>query len=359
MEAIRGKMGVVTQATKQAEIDALLEAGKKEGCLHLSEVSALVERLSFSEQESTTLYRDIEERGIELSDDCGNHSERAEYRNGALAAATMDSVQLFLNEIARYPLLTAEEEVELAKRIEAGDQAAKDRMINSNLRLVVFVAKKYQNQGLGLLDLIQEGVLGLIRATEKFDWRKGFKFSTYATWWIRQAIGRALQNQARTIRIPVHVTERERKIEKAERDLAEGLGRPPTEEEVAEAAKVSLKQLREVREAARIVTSLDKPVGEEADTGLGDLIVTGPHGLEEEVHVSLRQEHLRKAVAALPDREQRVIRLRYGIDGGEPQTLEKIAGELGLSRKRVRDIESKALMRLEEYREIEALREAV
>jgi RNA polymerase primary sigma factor len=349
----------VTQTTKQAEIDALLETGKKEGCLNLSDVSSLVERLSISDEESATLYREIEERGIELSDDCGNGSERVEYRNNALVGATMDSVQLFLNEIARYPLLNAAQEVELAKAIEAGDQAAKDRMINSNLRLVVFVAKKYQNQGLGLLDLIQEGVLGLIRAVEKFDWRKGFKFSTYATWWIRQAIGRALQNQARTIRIPVHVTERERKVEKAERDLAEDLGRPPTEEEVAEAAKITLKQLREVREAARIVTSLDKPVGEEGDTALSDLVVTGPQGLEEEVHVSLRQEHLRKAVDALPEREQKVIRLRYGIDGGEPQTLEKIAGELGLSRKRIRDIESKALMRLEEYREIEALREAV
>ena len=352
-------MGVVAQTTKQAEIDSLLETGRSEGCLNLSDVSALVERLSLTDDESDTLYTTIEERGIELSDDCGNGRERVEYRSRALTAATTDSVQLFLNEIARYPLLTAEEEVELAPAIEAGDQAAKDRMINSNLRLVVFVAKKYQNQGLGLLDLIQEGVLGLIRAVEKFDWRKGFKFSTYATWWIRQAIGRALQNQARTIRIPVHVTERERKIEKAERDLAEELGRPPTEEEVAEAAKISLKQLREVREAARIVTSLDKSVGEEGDTSLGELVVTGPHALEEEVHLSLRQEHLRNAVADLPDRERKVIEMRYGIDGGEPQTLEKIASEMGLSRKRVRDIESKALMKLEERRELDALREAV
>ena len=201
--------------------------------------------------------------------------------------ATTDALQLFLNEAARWPLLTAAEEVELAKRIERGDKAAKDRMINSNLRLVVSIAKKYQGHGLSLLDLIQEGIIGLIRAVEKFDWRRGFKFSTYATWWIRQAVQRGVANKSRTIRIPVHIAEREQKIARAERELTAKLGRPPTDAELAEAAKLSLKHVNEVRQAARAVTSLDKPLGDDNEASLGDLIAANPTTVEEEVHVSL------------------------------------------------------------------------
>ena len=185
--------------------------------------------------------------------------------NGDLAVATTDALQLFLNEAGRYPLLTAAEEVELAKRIERGDTQAKERMINSNLRLVVSIAKRYQGHGLSLLDLIQEGIIGLIRAVEKFDWRKGFKFSTYATWWIRQAVQRGVANKSRTIRIPVHIVEREQKIARAERELIAKLGRAPTDEEVAKRPKLPLKQVREVRQAARAVTSLDRPIGDEDD----------------------------------------------------------------------------------------------
>ena len=215
----------------------------------------------------------LESQGIDITDDCGRTGvEPTAFRNGELAAATTDALQLFLNEIRRYPLLTAQEEVELAKRIEQGDLEAKERMINSNLRLVVSIAKKYQGQELSLLDLIQEGIFGLIRAAEKFDWRKGYKFSTYATFWIRQAIQRGLANKARTIRIPVHIGQRERKIVRAERELSATLGREPTDEEIAAHAELPLEQVEEVRDAARTVTSLDRPVGEEGDTALGDLL---------------------------------------------------------------------------------------
>ena len=271
---------------------------------------------------------------------------------------TTDSLQLFMNEAGRYPLLTAAEEVELAKRIERGDMAAKNRMINSNLRLVVSIAKKYQGHGLPLLDLVQEGVIGLIRATEKFDWRRGFKFSTYATWWIRQAVQRGVANKARTIRIPVHIVEREQRIARAERELAAKLERDPADAEVAKAAKLSVKQVREVRDAARAVASLDKPVGDEGDTAFGDLFSGGQDEPEEELHLSLREEALRHALAELPERERAVIQLRYGIDGGDPKSLEEIGRTLGLTRERVRQIESQALERLALKREIEALREA-
>ena len=216
----------------------------------------------------------------------------ATYVNGDLATATTDSLQLFLNEAGRYALLSAAEEVELAKRIEDGDVEAKNRMINSNLRLVVSIAKKYQGHGLSLLDLIQEGVIGLIRAVEKFDWRRGYKFSTYATWWIRQAVQRGVANKSRTIRIPVHIADREQKIGRAERELMVKLGRPPTDEEVSEASKISLKHLREVREAARAVTSLDKPVGDDNDASIGDLVGVAEGGVEEEVEVSLTESTL-------------------------------------------------------------------
>jgi RNA polymerase primary sigma factor len=337
----------------------LLEAGEEAGCLNLSEFSAVLDELDLEGEELDALYADLEQRGIALTDDCGRAAGAgATYVNGDLAAATTDSLQLFLNEAGRYPLLTAVEEIELAKRIEQGDVEAKNTMINSNLRLVVSIAKRYQGHGISLLDLIQEGVIGLIRATEKFDWRRGFKFSTYATWWIRQAVQRGVANKSRTIRIPVHIADREQKIGRAERELLAKLGRPPTDEEIVEASKVSLKHLREVRQAARAVTSLDKPFGEDNDGSIGDILGVAAGGVEEEVELSLTEEMLHRALATLPDREQSVLTLRYGLGLEEPQSLEEIGRRLGITRERVRQIEGNALERLAVSREIEALRTA-
>ena len=269
----------------------------------------------------------------------------------------LDSLNLLMRDISKVPLLTAAEEIELAKRIERGDLAAKDRMINSNLRLVVSIAKHYQGQRISLLDLIQEGVLGLIRAAEKFDYRRGYKFSTYATFWIRQAIQRGLGNKARTIRIPVHIGQRERKIARTERELAARLGRPPSEEEVAKAAELPLEQVREVRELARAITSLDRPIGEEGETSFGELIPSDAPEPEEEVEVSLREESVHRALEQLPERERDVVKLRYGINGDDPTPLRETGRRLGISPERVRQIESRALKRLAMRRELEALRE--
>ncbi len=342
------------------EIAALIARGEdRGGCVTLSEVNELAQALGLSDDETEALETEVEELGIDISDDCGREAvEPTHYRNGELAAATTDALQLFLNEIRRYPLLTKTEEIELSKRIEQGDLEAKERMINSNLRLVVSIAKKYQGQELSLLDLIQEGIFGLIRAAEKFDWRKGYKFSTYATFWIRQAIQRGLANKARTIRIPVHIGQRERKIARSWRDLAAKLGRDPTDEEVAADAELPIEQVEEVREAARTVTSLDRPVGEEGETALGDLLESGEPDIEEEVSVNLAEETLRRTIEELPEPERNVIRLRYGINGDDPQPLRETGRRLGLSAERVRQLESKALKLLAMRRELEALREA-
>jgi RNA polymerase primary sigma factor len=268
-----------------------------------------------------------------------------------------DLVRLFLNEIGRYPLLTAAEEIDLAKRIEKGEEEARQIMIRSNLRLVVSIAKRYQGRGLSLLDLIQEGMLGLIRGVEKFDWRRGYKFSTYGTWWIRQAIGRAIHNHSRTIRIPAHLLDRERKIQAAERRLAIEFGREPTDAEVAKAAKVTMRELKQVREAARAVTSLDTPVGDDGETALGDLVATSPDEAAEEVQSAMERDSLRKAVGKLPEDEREVIVRRFGLAGEDPKTLQQVADELESTRDRVRRIERDAIRRLEA--ELEDLREAV
>src|SRR5438046_5088962 len=250
----------------QDQLGVLFEAGEEQGCVNLSYLNEVVTELELDEGEIETLYERLDERGIDITDDCRRPAVEPEqdttYVNGDLVHATTDALQLFLNEAGRYKLLVAEEEVELAKLIERGDKQAKDLMINSNLRLVVSIAKRYQGHGLSLLDLIQEGIIGLIRAVEKFDYRKGFKFSTYATWWIRQAVQRGVANKSRTIRIPVHIVEREQKLARAERELVAQLGRQPTDQELAKAAKLPLKQVREVKAAARAVTSLDKPIGD-------------------------------------------------------------------------------------------------
>jgi RNA polymerase primary sigma factor len=349
----------MSELTARPEVAALLSRAEERGCVTVGELDELSQALELNDEELDALETHVETQGVEINDDCGRDGvEPTHYRNGELASATTDALQLFLNEIRRYPLLSAEEEVELAKRIEAGDLEAKERMINSNLRLVVSIAKKYQGQELSLLDLIQEGIFGLIRAAEKFDWRKGYKFSTYATFWIRQAIQRGLANKARTIRIPVHIGQRERKIARAERELAAKLGHGPSDEEVAAAAELPLDQVQEVRDAARTVTSLDRPVGEEGDTSLGDLLESGGPDIEEEVEVSLVEETLRQTIEDLPEPERDVIRLRYGINGDEPQPLRETGRRLGLSAERVRQIESKALKLLATRRELEALREA-
>jgi RNA polymerase primary sigma factor len=340
------------------ELASALAAAEERGCMMLSEFDELVRDLELGDEEVETFEAQLDSRGVDLTDDCGRDGvEPTHYRNGELATVTTDALQLFLNEIRRYPLLTAAEEVELAKRIEQGDLEAKERMINSNLRLVVSIAKKYQGQELSLLDLIQEGIFGLIRAAEKFDWRKGYKFSTYATFWIRQAIQRGLANKARTIRIPVHIGQRERKIVRAERELQAKLGREPSDDEVARHAELPLEQVEEVREAARTVTSLDRPVGEEGEAALGDLLQSGEPDPGQEVEVSLTEETLRRTIEDLPEPERNVIRLRYGINGDDPQPLRETGRRLGLSAERVRQLESKALKRLATTRELEALTE--
>jgi RNA polymerase primary sigma factor len=345
-------------------IARLLEHGEENGCIHLTQLGEVVQALELDDDDVEALYERIERAGIELTDDCARAvtdvREQTSYNLDDLSSSTMDALQLFLNEAGRYPLLTASEEVELAKRIERGDKRAKDLMINSNLRLVVSIAKKYQGHGLSLLDLIQEGIIGLIRAVEKFDYRKGFKFSTYATWWIRQAVQRGVANKARTIRIPVHIVEREQKIARAERELMATLERPPTDDEVAKKSKLPLKQVREVRKAARAVTSLDRPLGDEHDAAsYGDLFASDEKPIDEEVHLSLAETQLHAAIRELPDREQEILRLRYGLNGdSDPKSLEEIGRIMGLTRERVRQLEASALKRLGERREIRALEPA-
>jgi len=271
---------------------------------------------------------------------------------------TLDSLQLFLNEASRYPLLTAAEEVELAQSIEKGNLAAKDRLVNSNLRLVVSIAKRYQGQGLPLSDLIQEGMFGLIRASEKFDWRKGFKFSTYATLWIRQAIQRGLQNTARSIRLPVNIDQRERKIARVGRELAARLERDPTDVEVAEAADLPLDQVAEIRELARTTASLDQPVTDDGDTPLGDLLSSDRPAPDEEVAAGQRTRALQEAIDELPERERNVVELRFGIDGEKPATLRETGRKLGITAERTRQLEQRALKRLARSDQLRALEEA-
>jgi RNA polymerase primary sigma factor len=326
----------------------------------MSDLERLASDEQLSDNEVEAVYDALAERGIEVHDDCAHDGARpARYTNTDVAVQTGDALALFLDEIGRHRLLTAEEEVELAKRIEAGDEAAKERMINANLRLVVHIAKRYQGQGLTLLDLIQEGIFGLIRAVEKFDWRRGFKFSTYATWWIRQSLQRAIQNHAREIRLPAHVAEQARRVERAREKLVKELDRDPTDEEIATAAGLRAEQVRGLLDAARVVASLDQPVGEEADTSLGELVAGTPDEFTEQVHVSLEEESVRQAVASLPEPQRTVIRMRYGLGGRDPMSVYQIGRELHMGPRRVRALEADGLARLALRRELAALGEAV
>jgi RNA polymerase primary sigma factor len=338
------------------ELLELVEAAEQTGSLRYTELAELLEVLRLEPLEVDAVYRFLEQRGIEVLEQQPEPQQAPPPPPQPIVQeTTTDALQLFLRDAGRHPLLTAAQEVELAKRIERGDDQAKQTMIQSNLRLVVSIAKNYRNQGLPFLDLIQEGTLGLIRAVEKFDWRRGYKFSTYATWWIRQAVARALADKARTIRMPVHIVERMQKLNRAERTLWTQLGREPTLEEIAEEANLPIAQAHEVKAAARASTSLDQPVGDTEDAVFGDFVAGEGPLPDEQVEVSLRCQALAEALAALSERERKVLILRYGLDDAEPKTLEEIGRRLGLTRERVRQIETEALKRLARLREMESV----
>ena len=334
----------------------LVRRFRREGCVPLSEVERAAEGLDGGDDAEAELIVQIEQAGLDVRDDCSQAVRAAPVAAERVADLTADTLTTFLDEIGRVPLLSAADEIELARRIEAGDEAAKERMVLANLRLVVFWAKRYQHRGISLLDLIQEGVFGLIRAVEKFDWRKGFKFSTYGTWWIRQSLQRAIQNKAREIRIPEGLAERGRHLEAAREALEESLGRDPTDEELAAETGLSLDQVRQVHDAARVVTSLDLPVGEEGEVTLGELM-PGEEGIEESVVMSLEESDVRRAVADLPEPHRTIIRRRYGFDG-DPVGYYRLGRDLRMADRTVQKLEREALQMLGLRRELDALRPA-
>jgi RNA polymerase primary sigma factor len=334
------------------DLQELLEAAEATSSIKSAELVEILEAHAFDPIEVDGIIRELEARGFEVSED---DRETTAAPLAAPVETTTDALQLFLRETGRHLLLTAAQEVELAKRVERGDMEAKQRMVEANLRLVISIAKRSRNQGLPFLDLIQEGTLGLIRAVEKFDWRRGYKFSTYATWWIRQAVTRAVAEKARTIRMPVHIVERLQKMNRAERNLPTQLGREPSLEEIAEEASLPIEQARQVRAAARPATSLDQPVGDQGDAVVGDFLAGEELLPDEQVELSLRSHALQQALAALSERERQVLVLRYGLDDDEPKTLEEIGRRFGLTRERIRQIQVEALRRLASLPEIQAL----
>ena len=327
-------------------VDAFAAEAEERGKVEAHELDALVLEHDLDEEAVTALRTLLTERGVELP--AVDEDDLELDLTPGSGPSTTDSLGLFLSEIGRYQLLTAADEIALAKRVERGDRAAKERMINSNLRLVVSIAKRYRGHGVPFLDLIQDGVIGLNRAVEKFDYRKGFKFSTYATWWIRQACQRSVANQSATIRVPVHVQERQQKLNRARQRLEVSLGRQPTVEELAKATGLKLHHVQEALDAVEASVSLNQAVGSDGDGELGDLFAdrTAPDPVEE-ADETFQRDRVRMALSGLPERERRVLELRFGFDGQESLTLEEIGRQLELTRERVRQLEKSALIRLQ------------
>jgi len=350
------------------ELHKLVQDGTEKGFLTYDEIVAGLEEVDLSKEQIEDFYTYLIDHSIELVE--GEQHKHPPHEQPALAEEekgpkldlsvepSLDSLRLYLREIGKVPLLTADQEVYLAKRIERGDMAAKTHMIEANLRLVVSIAKSYLGRGLSFLDLIQEGSLGLIRAVEKFDYRKGYKFSTYATWWIRQAVTRAIADKARTIRIPVHMVEKLNKVVHIERQLVQRLGREPQPDEIALELEMTTEEVREILRMAQLPVSLEKPIGEEEESELGDFV---PDDQAESpfdtASVQLRREDIEKALDSLPDRERRVIELRFGLTGAQPCTLEEVGRAFGVTRERIRQIENNTLKRLETLPEAQGLRD--
>src|SRR4030043_1405372 len=341
------------------EVKDLINKGKEEGILTTEEITETLSDIDLSKEQIENIYDVIQNLGIEIvseeDEDIDNIIQRKKdeeiLKNKKLdfsvKSPTNDPVRMYLKEIGKVRLLTAAEEVQLAKRIEKGDMTAKSRLVEANLRLVVSIAKKYVGRGMLFLDLIEEGNLGLIRAVEKFDYTKGYKFSTYATWWIRQAITRAIADQARTIRIPVHMIETINKLIRTSRKLAQQLGREPMAEEIGKEMELEPDRVREIFKIAQDTTSLEKPVGDEEDSLLGDFIEdTSQPSPVDQASKQLLKENIEEVLESLSDREARVLKMRFGLDGYQPMTLEEVGREFGVTRERIRQIEAKALRKL-------------
>jgi RNA polymerase primary sigma factor len=334
----------VSDLLETEDAKALLEAGRENGQLNADEIAVALDELDLDAAQIDDFYHALEELHIEVV--TGQEDEEEAQAEEPREVST-DALQLFLKDIGKVDLLTAAQEVELAKRIERGDHGAKQEMVEANLRLVVSIAKKYRNQGLPFLDLIQEGTIGLVRAAEKFDYRKGFKFSTYATWWIRQAVARALADKARTIRMPVHVVEKLNKIVRAERKLRAELGREPTAAEIGKDLDLSADEVEHIRRSAQTPVSLEKPVGDEDESEFGHFITDENLPLpDEEAEITMRKETLRKILGTLSSRERQVLELRYGLDGQHPRTLDEVGRTFNVTRERIRQIENQSLKKL-------------
>jgi RNA polymerase primary sigma factor len=353
---------VEVQLPEVEELRALIELGQERGYLVIGEVASALEEVEVSKEQVEEFHQYLVEHGIELHETEGQVAAKAvegeKVEIDLTVEPSLDSLRLYLREIGRVPLLTASQEIELAKRIERGDMRAKRQMIEANLRLVVSIAKGYLGRGLTFLDLIQEGSLGLIRAVEKFDYRKGFKFSTYATWWIRQAVTRAIADKARTIRIPVHMVEKLNKVVHTERQLVQRLGREPLPEEIAAQVDMTADEVRDILKMSQMPISLEKPIGEEEDSSFGDLVED--ESSPSPFHIAtttLRREDVERALGSLPPREREVIEMRFGLNGRKPLTLEEVGQAFGVTRERIRQIENTTLKRLESLPEAQALRD--
>jgi RNA polymerase primary sigma factor len=363
------------------ELRTLIQEGQERGFLTIEQITTTLEEVEITKEQLSELHSHLDEQGIAIvgadgkpvTSESGRAERVAEERQSAAASESsrkkpeidltvepsLDSLRLYLRSIGRVALLTAEQEVSLAKRIERGDMAAKQAMVEANLRLVVSIAKGYLGRGLTFLDLIQEGSLGLIRAVEKFDYRRGYKFSTYATWWIRQAVTRAIADKGRTIRIPVHMVEKLNKVVHVERQLVQSLGREPTPEEIASELECSPREVRDILRMSQQPISLEKPIGEEEESELGDFVedqmAESPFEVAAE---NLRKENVHRALAALPQREREVIEMRFGLTGGRPRTLEEVGRAFNVTRERIRQIENHTLKKLESLPEAQRLRDA-